>query len=258
MEIGSHLRHQREKSGFESYFADVRSAVANMARVLRPGRYAALVLGNSIYEGSKYDPAIRLADTSGEFGFSEYCVIERPVHPTKRSFAHAGRRATSERILVMRKRTNGTYVKLEPPTYKLWPYERTLRLREAGLSPSTESQNPEGSLVVEVNPAKLAQFRKLAFSHAVSGPGLALEPTWQAILENVGQNGNSARKDSKYATHGLHPFKGKFYPQLAKALLNLAGADEGRVLLDPYCGSGTTLLEGYLTRIIREAGRIAV
>ena len=56
----------------------------------------------------------------------------------------------------------------------------------------------------------------------------------------------SARKDPKYVTHGLHPYKGKFYPQLAKGLINLCKLEPGALILDPFCGSGTTLLEGYL------------
>jgi hypothetical protein len=94
--------------------------------------------------------------------------------------------------------------------------------------------------------SELDRFRRLAFSHSVSGDGIALEPTWQAALENGGAASPSARKDPKYVTHGLHPYKGKFYPQLAKCLLNLAGKEEGATLLDPFCGSGTSLLEGYL------------
>ena len=56
----------------------------------------------------------------------------------------------------------------------------------------------------------------------------------------------SNRKDPKYVTHGLHPYKGKFYPQLAKALLNTTSLRDGATVLDPFCGSGTTLLEGFL------------
>jgi SAM-dependent methyltransferase len=63
----------------------------------------------------------------------------------------------------------------------------------------------------------------------------------------------SSRKEAKYLTHGLHPFKGKFYPQLAKSLLNATGLREGDQVLDPFCGSGTTLLEGRLNGL-RTAG----
>jgi methylase of polypeptide subunit release factors len=72
------------------------------------------------------------------------------------------------------------------------------------------------------------------------------EPTWQSILENGIGARQSSRKDPKYVTHGLHPYKGKFYPQLAKALLNMSEIRPGDLILDPFCGSGTTLLEGYL------------
>jgi DNA modification methylase len=247
VEIGSHLKHQREKSGFESYFADLRKAVATTARVLRPSRYAALVLGESIYEGVRHDPAARLVEAAEELGFDACSVFDRPVHATKRSFAQAGRRLTSERILIMRRRANGTRLKLGPPPYRLWPYERILRLREAGVAVrGKKAQDPEGPLTVVAGLAELGSFRRLAFSHSIAGDGLSPEPTWQAAIENGGAVNPAARKDPKYATHGLHPYKGKFYPQLAKGLLNLVRKGDGAILLDPFCGSGTTLLEGYL------------
>ena len=42
--------------------------------------------------------------------------------------------------------------------------------------------------------------------------------------------------------HGLHPYLGKFPPQLAEALLRRHFAPAA-VVLDPFCGSGTTLVE---------------
>ena len=55
------------------------------------------------------------------------------------------------------------------------------------------------------------------------------------------------RKNSTYFAHVLHRFKGKFYPQLAKALMNLSGIEPGRSLVvDPFGGSGTVALEGTL------------
>lgn len=247
VEIGSHLKHQREGSGFDSYFDDLRRAVETMARVLRPARYAVLVLGDSVYEGERHDPALALSDVADDLGFDACRVFGRPVHATKRSFAHAGRRATSERIVVMHRRSKDARVILGSPPYKLWPYERMLRLREAGLPiEGKKSQDPDGPLATIAKLAELGRFRRLTFSHSVSGDGLAVEPTWQAVLENGGATNPAARKDPKYVTHGLHAYKGKFYPQLAKCLLNIASMNDGAVLLDPFCGSGTTLLEGYL------------
>ena len=41
--------------------------------------------------------------------------------------------------------------------------------------------------------------------------------TWQNMLEN-GMDCDALRKDPKYLTHGIHPYKGKFYPQLVRPL----------------------------------------
>jgi len=248
IEIGSHLKHQREGSGYKSYFDDLKRAVTTMARVLRPGRYAALVIGDSIYEGQCHRPANDLSKLAAELGFDACDVFQRAVHATKRSFVQAARRATSERIVILRRQPSKKSIVLAPPPYKLWPYERKLRLREAGLLPQEGKrvQNPSKALSVTADTVDLHLFRKLALTHSISGDGIALEPTWQAALENGGALNPSARKDPKYVTHGLHPYKGKFYPQLAKTLLNLSEVEEGAILLDPFCGSGTTLLEGYL------------
>ena len=51
----------------------------------------------------------------------------------------------------------------------------------------------------------------------------------------------------RYATHGLHEYRGKFFPQLVRALMNIVQLPEGGVVLDPMCGSGTTLVEARLS-----------
>ena len=50
----------------------------------------------------------------------------------------------------------------------------------------------------------------------------------------------------RYATHGMHEYRGKFFPQLVRALLNLATLPSDAIVLDPMCGSGTTLVEARL------------
>ena len=51
----------------------------------------------------------------------------------------------------------------------------------------------------------------------------------------------------RYATHGLHEYRGKFFPQLVRALMNIAQLPEDAIVLDPMCGSGTTLVEARLS-----------
>jgi len=52
-----------------------------------------------------------------------------------------------------------------------------------------------------------------------------------------------------YATHSLFPYRGKFHPQLIKALLNIIGIKKGEIVLDPMCGSGTANVEAALMGI---------
>ncbi len=51
--------------------------------------------------------------------------------------------------------------------------------------------------------------------------------------------------DTAYLTHSLHPYPAKFPPQLPHAILRKFGK-QGQVVLDPFCGSGTTLVEARL------------
>lgn len=52
-----------------------------------------------------------------------------------------------------------------------------------------------------------------------------------------------------YATHGLFPYRGKFHPQLIKALINIMEIKKGETILDPMCGSGTANIESALMGI---------
>lgn len=52
-----------------------------------------------------------------------------------------------------------------------------------------------------------------------------------------------------YATHGLFPYRGKFHPQMVKAIINIMGLKPGDTLVDPMCGSGTACLEASLMGI---------
>lgn len=51
-----------------------------------------------------------------------------------------------------------------------------------------------------------------------------------------------------YLTHYIG-VKGKFFPRMVRAIMNAAGVDEGDLLLDPMCGSGTMNLEAVLCGI---------
>ena len=48
-------------------------------------------------------------------------------------------------------------------------------------------------------------------------------------------------------THGFHKYPGKFIPQIPRwGIEKYMKSKSGQVLLDPFCGSGTTLVEGLI------------
>ena len=244
VEIGSHLRHQREQTGFMHYMKDMSMCLQALQRILKPGRYAVLVVGDAIYGGEHHDAATKFTEAARQVGFESVGNLRRPLPDNRRSFK-AGRRAKDESLMVLRKPDEPVRLALEPPMYRMWLYERALRRREARALLGAVRSGKNGLLVVRTDPLTATKARRMTFSRGVAW-GSHIERTWQAVLENGLSTDPAARKDPKYATHGLHAYKGKFYPQLAKALMNISDVPEGGVILDPFCGSGTTLLEAHL------------
>lgn len=244
-EIGSHLRHQKESSGFDSYCVEMESCLRNIFSVLRKGRYAVFVLGDSVFGGKTFRTGTRIAEVGRRVGFEFVGRIERPLPTNKRSFISAARRLRTEDIIVLRKPSEHIDVLLERPKYKLWAYEEVLSKKEIStLAKSEAVQKHESGWKVKIDALEAGRLRALTFSRSAILGGSQPELTWQAVLERG--DVSSGRKDPKYATHGIHAYKGKFYPQLAKSLFNLADLRPGDVVLDPFAGSGTVLLEAYL------------
>lgn len=152
------------------------------------------------------------------------------------------------------------------------PFERKLALRElqslAGALPKPVPSLDEEPECFRVNsritPTVLA--RELAFWEAVciERTIITTQSTREATV-NVVRNGvplnelagklpfkNDVplpnRRCLRYATHGLHEYRGKFFPQLVRALINVADVPRGGVVADPFCGSGTTAVEALLAK----------
>ena len=43
--------------------------------------------------------------------------------------------------------------------------------------------------------------------------------------------------------NNIHPYPAKFIPEIPKSLIDIFPPPEGTIVFDPFCGSGTTLLE---------------
>lgn len=64
---------------------------------------------------------------------------------------------------------------------------------------------------------------------------------------SVEEDWNFAKANTSYFTHGLHEYPARMIPQIAKRL-TLSYSNERGNVLDPFCGSGTTLVEARLNR----------
>jgi len=64
---------------------------------------------------------------------------------------------------------------------------------------------------------------------------LQFDPTWDYKTDNT-----------TYLTHDIHYYPAKFIPQIARRLIE-EYSSEGDIILDPFVGSGTTLLEARLS-----------
>jgi len=77
---------------------------------------------------------------------------------------------------------------------------------------------------------------------------MSTKPQVQMTLEGKEalEDRDFAKADTSYLTHGLHEYPARMIPQIAQRLITLY-TQEGDTLLDPFCGSGTTLVEARLS-----------
>jgi DNA modification methylase len=91
---------------------------------------------------------------------------------------------------------------------------------------------------------ELDEFRKrAAYYEEVNG-----EKTHHYLVSDIKGKGQIGRTN-QYLTHWYYPYKAKFHPQMIKALINWMGLRQGQLLLDPFVGSGTSLIEAMLTGV---------
>jgi site-specific DNA-methyltransferase (cytosine-N4-specific) len=117
------------------------------------------------------------------------------------------------------------------PAYQLFEYEKVLAQREIAALGG-------GELNRAIQPDRLG--RRATYLHAVDDKPTAQAQAEQAHLRIRGSG--RSRQATRFLVHGLHEYKGKFNPQLARALINTVDPS-ATMILDPFCGSGTTVVE---------------
>ena len=109
-----------------------------------------------------------------------------------------------------------------------------------------DEDNPR-QVGVQVNGTAAEVLRRAAYVGELDG-----QPTvYEQLIQPNYQGGpyNRTRSVNQYLTHWIYPYRGKYHPQMVRALLNIVGAKRGSRVLDPYVGSGTTALESSLLGI---------
>jgi hypothetical protein len=102
-EIGSHLRHQKENTGFQHYIDEMAVSLSNIEKSLVHGGLMFMVVGSGIFKGIEYDTSKSIIERASQLGFRHITTITRDLPKNKRTFTVAGRRASKEDIVVMEK-----------------------------------------------------------------------------------------------------------------------------------------------------------
>ena len=150
------------------------------------------------------------------------------------------------------------------------PFERHLAIAELQAVARLTSRPlapmaPEPAMTVETDVAPQQLAERLSYFESVECDGREFL-TEQALKEAtvyVARNGLPIeeirrqipvreasflpnRRCLRYGTHGVHEYRGKFFPQLVRSLINISKVPSHGLVADPMCGSGTTLVEAAL------------
>lgn len=146
--------------------------------------------------------------------------------------------------------TSPSDVVLEKKPY-LQPFEDELSKLEltALLHGSKVSSSSEQFTVLQNCSNELELRKRLTYWQRVGRSELL--PTLQVALELTQRGRKDIAKREllhrarrlRYGTHGIHEYRGKFFPQLVRSLITIARVPRGGLVIDPMVGSGTTVCE---------------
>ncbi len=137
------------------------------------------------------------------------------------------------------------------PDYRLFAYEQRLSELELRALGATELDATSDGVSFEHETPQDLPGRLTYFVAVVEADGTrTLCAQREEELAHLAGRGRVQRQATRFGVHGFHEYKGKFNPQLARALINAIEPD-AEVIIDPFVGSGTTLVEAL--RLQRDA-----
>ena len=132
---------------------------------------------------------------------------------------------------------------LEWRNYRYFPYERDFARLETERLFGTRAHDDAAGIRIAADAFRPHSAERLTyFARAVHANGNVVIPR-QAQLEASARGCATDRQATRYSAHALHEYKGRFNPQVVRAIGNIMGLGPDAWVLDPFCGSGTTLLE---------------
>jgi hypothetical protein len=134
--------------------------------------------------------------------------------------------------------------------YRLFPYEVELGKRELKSLSNGPVRRTESGFSTN-GPIDPLVDRLTYFATLSNGSGVP-QATNQWLIENDHARRERAtdrgRQSTRFGLHGVHEYKGKFNPQVVRSLCNVVDPT-AQTLIDPFCGSGTSLLEALRLRM---------
>lgn len=149
-------------------------------------------------------------------------------------------------------------IDLKWQSYRYFPYEKRLALREVKSLLGAEPRSTKAGLRLTLSDLSPNVLERLTYFREIRLNGGTKSIPFQARLEASAAAKQSrhstqapsqddmpalTRQSTRYSAHGLHEYRGKFNPQIVRAVGNLLQLPDDAWVLDPFCGSGTCLLE---------------
>jgi site-specific DNA-methyltransferase (cytosine-N4-specific) len=132
------------------------------------------------------------------------------------------------------------------PTFKLFPYEQELLRRELISLLNNEAYIDNNKNIISICNDNARKNIDIIINRSTYVDKLIVCDKEYKTLQSLAESTNSLgrkRQATRYLIHGIHDYRGKFNPQIARSILNILNISPGMSLFDPFCGSGTTLLE---------------
>ena len=104
-EIGAHAHYSKKNGKDENdFFEDMTNTMKSISPVLKTGRYAAIIIGDSIVKGRKINNAKIIQEAADQSDFTLYYSFLREIRQNRKSFNPAYARQKVEQILIFRSR----------------------------------------------------------------------------------------------------------------------------------------------------------